>query len=352
MLNKILFKIFGVFELIKDFFVAWGLKILLFLFVCMILHNVVKMSEISTRYTGQYKNLVMVNEEQKKMMNIYTVGEGPKTIVVLAGFGSQSPIIQYKALAEGLKDEYKVVIVEYFGYGYSMSMKKDPRTNENIVNEVKTLLELKGITGPYVLMPHSHSHIYAMHFQKTYPELVQGIVSIDGLIPTEINDKYYETKQRDDISNINITSIFELTGFERVLSYLREDIFYIDVMRKMPEIYGKEELSVYRNRIGSNYLSRTMIREINKLKENMNEVMDYKYPDNLPTLQILSTDTVKEYENAKKNLGATVDYMDLATSIITNPEIQKVETVEGDHMLHLTNVNDLAATIKLFLVTF
>ena len=120
MLNKILFKIFGVLDAIKDFLVHWGLKILVLLFVCMILHNVVKMSEISTRYTGQYKNLVMVYPEENKMMNIYTVGEGPKTIVILAGFGSQSPIIQYKALADGLKDEYKVAIVEYFGYGYSM----------------------------------------------------------------------------------------------------------------------------------------------------------------------------------------------------------------------------------------
>jgi len=59
MLNKILFKIFGVLDAIKDFLVHWGLKILVFLFVCMILHNVVKMSEISTRYTGQYKNLVI-----------------------------------------------------------------------------------------------------------------------------------------------------------------------------------------------------------------------------------------------------------------------------------------------------
>ena len=352
MLNKILFKIFGLFEVIKDFLVTWGLKILLVLFICMILHNVVKMSEISTRYTGPYKNLVIVNDEQKKMMNIYTVGEGPKTIIVLAEFGSQSPIIQYKALAEGLKDEYKVVIVEYYGYGYSMSMKKDPRTNENIVNEVKTLLDRKGITGPYVLMPHAHSHIYAMYFQQTYPELVQGIISIDGLIPTEINDDYYESKQRDDIANINITSVFELTGFERILSYLREDIFYIDEMRKMPEIYGQEELQVYRNRIGSNYLSWTMIREINKLKDNMNEVIDYKYPENLPTLQILSTETLEQYKDAKKNLGAKVDYMDLATSIITNEEIQKIEEVEGDHMLHLSNVNDLVATIKLFLVTF
>lgn len=351
MLNKILFKIFGFFELIKEFLVTWGLKILLFIFVCMILHNVFKMSEISTRYTGQYKNLVMVYEDDKKMMNIYTVGEGSKTIVILAGFGSQSPIIQYKALAEGLKDEYKVAIVEYFGYGYSMSMKKE-RTNENIVNEVKKALELYGVTGPYVLMPHSHSHIYAMHFQKTYPELVQGIISIDGTIPAEINDKYYETKQKDDIANINITSIFELTGFERVLSYVREDIFYIDRMRKMPEIYGKEELNVYRNRIGSNYLSRTMVREINKLEDNMIEVMDYKYPENLPTLQILASDTVKQYEEAKKNLGAAVDLTDLSTDLVTNTEIQKIEVVEGDHMLHLTNVNDLVATIKLFLATF
>lgn len=351
MLNKFLFKIFGILDAIKDFFVAWGLKILLFLFVCMILHNVVKMSEISTRYTGQYKNLVMVYPEENKMMNIYTVGEGPKTIVILAGFGSQSPIIQYKALAEGLKDEYKVAIVEYFGYGYSMGINKD-RTSENIVNEVKKALELYGVHGPYVLMPHSHANVYAMQFQQAYPELVQSIISIDGQIPAELNDNYYKTKHSENVANINLTSIFELTGFERVLSLVREDIFYIDKMRTMYEIYGEEEISVYRNRIGSNYLSRTMVREIKKLEENMMAMNEYKYPDYLPTLQIFAGDTIKEYEDAKKNLGAKVDITELSNTLITNPEIQKVETVEGDHMIHLTNVNDLVATIKLFLVTF
>lgn len=351
MLNKILFKIFGVIELIKDFLVTWGLKILLFLFACMIVHNVVKMSEISTRYTGEYKNLVMVYPEENKMMNIYTVGEGPKTIVVLSGFGIQSPIIQYKALADGLKDEYRVVIVEYLGYGYSMSTKNE-RTNENIVNEIKKALEVSHIDGPYVLMPHSHANVYAMKFQTLYPELVQAIVSIDGQIPAELKDNYYETKLKNDVSNINLTSIFELTGFERVLSYVREDIFYIDRMKAMPNNYGKEEISVYRNRIGSNYLSSTMVREIKKLEENLNEMIDYKYPEYLPTLQILASDTIKEYNDAKKNLGAKADINELSKSLITNEEIQKVEIVEGDHMMHLTNVNDLVATIKLFLVTF
>ena len=340
MLNKILFKIFGFFELVKDFLVTWGLKILLFLFICMILHNVVKMSEISTRYTGQYKNLVMVYPEDSKMMNIYTVGEGPKTIVILAGFGSQSPIIQYKALADGLKDEYKVAIVEYFGYGYSMSMKKE-RTNENIVNEIKTALELYGVNGPYVLMPHSHANVYAMYFQQAYPELVQSIVSIDGQIPAELNDDYYKVKHEENLANINImekesgliqeniTSIFELTGFERILSYLREDIFYIDRMRTMHENYGQEEISVYRNRIGSNYLSRTMVREIGKFEENMAQMAEYKYPETLPTLQIFASDTIKQYEEAKKNLGATVDITDLSRGLITNEEILTGDKKKG-----------------------
>lgn len=352
MLNKILFKIFGLFDLIKDFLFTWGLRILLVLFFCMVVHNVFKMSEISSRYTGQYKTLVPVYEEDSKMMNMYTIGEGDKTVVILAGFGSQSPIIQYKMLAEGLKDEYKVVIVEYFGYGYSMSMRKNARTNENIAHEIKTALEVFGVPGPYILMPHSHSNVYAMYFQQKYPELVQGIVSIDGQYPAEILDEYYQVKLRENTSNINITSIFELTGFERILSYVREDIFYIKEMRAKPEIFGKEELSVYRNRIGSNYLSWTMIREINKLSDNMNEMKDYKYPDYLPVLQILASETVKSYDEAKKSGEATVNLHDLSSALITNSFIQKTQTLDGDHMMHLTKPEPLVAAIKEFLRSF
>lgn len=352
MLNKILFKIFGILDAIKDFLFTWGLKIALVLLVCMILHNVVKMSEISTRYTGQYKKLVPVYEEEGKLMNMYSIGEGSKTIVILPGFGSQSPIIQYKALAEELKDEYRVVIVEYFGYGYSMSMKAHPRTNENIAAEVKKALESYGVSGPYILMPHSHSAVYAMYFQQAYPELVQGIISIDGKYPQELKEDYYQVKQREDKSNINITSIFELTGFERILSYVKEDIFYIDTMKEMPDIYGKEELSVYRNRIGSNYLSRTMVREINKLEDNMKEMENYVYPDYVPVLQILSSDTVKQYEEVKKNGDAKVDVKDLADKLITNPLIQIIHVVEGDHMLHLSNPKELGIAIKGFLGSF
>lgn len=351
MLNKILFKIFGAFDVFKDFLFTWGIRILIFLFICVILHNLAKINEISSLYNGEYKKMYPVYDEENKFMNLYTVGEGSKTLVILPAFGSPSPAIQYKTLVEALKNEYKVVVVEYFGYGYSMSMKEHPRTNENIAAEIKKVLELAGIPGPYVLMPHETSNVYAMYFQNAYPELVQGIVSIDGTYPAEIKDDYYKRQLTDRVSNVNITSIFELTGYERVLSYVKGDEFYIDKMKNMPDIYGKEEIKVYRNRIGSSYLSRTMVREINKLEDNMNQMQDYKYPDYLPVLEILASDTVSKYNTAKSN-GATIDLKELAQGTITNPDIQKIEEIKGDNVIQLTNPAELINSIRNFLTSF
>ena len=43
--------------------------------------------------------------------------------------------------------------------------------------------------------------------------------------------------------------------------------------------------------------------------------------------------------------------MDLAQGVITNSSIQKVEQIEGDHNLHLTNTTELVNRIKNFLVS-
>lgn len=351
MLNKLFLKIFGLFDLIKDWLLHWGLRILLVFFVLIILHNVLKMSELTIKYTGDYKKMVPVYEEENKFMNSYVVGEGSKTLVILSAFGSQSPIIQYKTLLEGLKDDYKVVIIEYFGYGYSMSIKK-PRTNENIASEIKKTLELREIYGPYVLIAHETSNMYAMKFQEMYPDLVQGIVSIDGLYPSEIEDEYRAKQISNKVSNVNITSIFELTGFERIASYVSLKTFYIDKMQEMPDIYTKEDIAAYRNRIGSQYLSRTMVREINKLQDNMNEMKEYKYPTYLPVLELLSSESVKLYSYDKDSGASKVNLYELASNVITNPEIQRMSLIEGDYMLQLTNPTTTINTIKNFLASF
>ncbi len=353
MVNEIFLKLLGVLEKIRDFIVNWGLKTLVAIIVLIIIHNVIKIGEISSRYTGEYKNLTPVYEKENKFMNYYTVGEGEKTIVILPEFGSQSPIIQYKALVNGLKDKYKVVVIEYFGYGFSMSMKNHERTNDNIVDEVKKVLEYREIYGPYVFIAADTSNIYAMRFQEKYPELVQGIISIDGVYPAEVNDEFLLSNIRNRVSNININSIFELTGFERIVSYVSPKVFYIDKMKKMTDVYTKEDISIYRNRIGSSYLSRTMVREANKLEENMYNMKDYKWKENIPVLEIVSSEKKDIYENYKNSNKSNINLIDLANEVITNNTIQRIEAIDGNQqMLQLSNTGWLLQAVRNFLSDF
>ena len=138
MLKKIFFKLSVWLDMLKGFFIYLIVWILILFFGSMIIHQILKMGELSNTYKGEYKKLVEVDND--KMMNVVVYGEGEKTIVILPGFGSQSPVIQYKAIADSLKDSYSVAVVEYYGYGYSMITKKD-RTLDNIVDEVKKALD-------------------------------------------------------------------------------------------------------------------------------------------------------------------------------------------------------------------
>lgn len=349
-MKKVTIFLLGLLDEIHDFLINWGIRILLVLFIGVVIHNVLKIGDITGSYSGKYRNMVIVENENNRMMNVYQVGSGNKTIVILPGFGSQSPILQYKALADALKDQYKVVIIEYLGYGYSMGTKAE-RNSANIASNIVTALNRADVSGPFILMPHSISNMYAMKMQKLYPSLVQGIISLDGIYPYEITDDFYLKQNQNTVTNVNITSIFEYTGFARVLSYVRPSVFYIDKMKEMTNVYTKEDISAYRNRIGSSYLTRTMVREINKLEDNMNDVKDYVYPDYLPVLSILSKDLVNEYE-LNKNKGAKMDLKELANRMITNSSIQKIVEIEGNHDLQFTNPKGVVNEVKAFLERF
>lgn len=345
MLKKILFNLQVFFEKFRSFLVRFILKLLIIIFICVIIHTVLKMSEISTNYTGTYKKLIGI--DGNKLMNVYQTGNGEKAIVILPGFGTPSPIIHYKALTEGLKDEYKVVVIEYYGYGFSTNANKE-RKNEIIAKEINTALTTIGI-DKCVFLAHSTSNLYASKYASMYPDNVEGIISLDGIYPSEIENNYLRQKYEDNVRNTKITAVFELTGFERALSYIKPDEFYIDYMEKS-NIYTDEDIKIYRNRIASSYLTTPMIKEIGMLEKNMKELSKYKYASNLPVLQILASDTVKEYDSIKSETNKTLKQF--ANDMISNPSIQSTVEIEGGHMLHFTSPNEVIERIKIFLQNF
>lgn len=345
MLKKILFKIQVFIETTKSLFLRALVTILIICFIGAIIHNILKMSEISSNYTGEYKKLISIDDN--KMMNVYEVGSGEKTIVVLPGFGSQSPIIQYKTLVEGLKDSYRVIVLEYYGYGFSMNTDKE-RTNDIIAKEINTALTTLGVDR-CVLLAHSISNLYASKYVSLYPDKVEGIISLDGLYPSEIQNGHLKLNYQDQVKNVKITAVLELTGFARVLSYVKPDIFYIDKMISNP-VYTNSDMKVYRNRIGSSYLTTSMVNQMSKLEENMNELATFKYPDYLPVLQIMATDTVKKYDDMKAQTKKTLK--EFANDMISNSSIQASVEIKGDHMLQITATADTLNAIKDFLVRF
>ena len=58
-------------------------------------------------------------------MSVYLEGNGDKTIVFMSGGGTCSPILDFKSLYSLLSDDYRIVVIEKFGYGFSDVVDKE-----------------------------------------------------------------------------------------------------------------------------------------------------------------------------------------------------------------------------------
>ena len=120
-------------------------------------------------------------------MSVYVEGNGDKTIVFLSGGGTCSPILDFKSLYATLSDDYRIVVVEKFGYGFSDVVDKE-RGIASILEDTRTALAKADVQGPYVLCPHSMSGIEALYWAQQYPEEVEAIVGLDMAVPGAYED--------------------------------------------------------------------------------------------------------------------------------------------------------------------
>lgn len=110
-------------------------------------------------------------------MSVYIEGNGDKTIVFMSGGGTCSPILDFKSLYSLLSDDYRIVVIEKFGYGFSDVVDKE-RNIDSILEDTRTALAEADIQGPYVLCPHSMSGIEALYWAQQYPEEVEAIIGL------------------------------------------------------------------------------------------------------------------------------------------------------------------------------
>ena len=292
------------------------------LIISALTHNILTSMEKKKYKIGQTIDI------DGKHMQAYVTGQGEKNIVLLSGLGTASPIADFMPLADRLSADYKVVILEYFGYGFSDTTKAE-RSNENIVNEIRTALNQLEIKGPYILMPHSISGIYSMYYAIKYPDEVEAIIGIDESVPNQ-------TKINKDPDMSHSLTLLNTFGIIRDITYLLPEAE--DTKNKNKD-YTEEQIKIRKMATAWNNVNVSVINEFNSVNKNTEELYDVKYPDNLPVLAILAN----ESEVTNK------DWISLHQQLITNPSIQKVETLAGEHYLHWSHADKIAELSKEFI---
>lgn len=207
-------------------------------------------------------------------MSVYTEGSGDKTLVFMSGGGTCSPILDFKSLYSLLNNEYRIAVVEKFGYGFS-DVVDESRDIDTMLSETRMALKKADAEGPYVLCPHSMSGLEALYWAQKYPEEVEAIVGLDMAVPG-----YY------DEMNISIP-ILKLGQYGAALGIIR----WVPGLAESDAIkYGTlsdKEKEIYRALFYQRTATVTMINEAKVVKDNANSVKKNGIPQ-VPMLLFIS----------------------------------------------------------------
>lgn len=304
---NILLKVFG------------AIVIVILLFVATV-YSVNKISSHSEQKRMEtYGQRVSVDGKQ---MNISIQGKGEETIVLLPGFGTASPALDFKPLISELSPYYKVVVVEPFGYGLSDQTERE-RSTANIVSEIHEALQSLHIDR-YILMGHSISGIYSLDYVNKYPNEVSAFVGLDSSVPTL-------SEQKIDSSDTQPIKWFRNLGFARLQLKLSADLY-----DGLPyDEQTKEQLNIL---IRKNMYNTTQLNEAESMYSNFKAAEQLTFPVNLPVLFFV-----------QKNHPAAENWIPEHEKLIKDSVHGEVVLLEANHYLYRSHAKEIAENFMGFM---
>ena len=259
-------------------------------------------------------------------MHVYSMGNNEKTIVLLPGMNVPLPSADFSPLMRELSKEYTVVCVEYFGYGFSDTV-KIPRTNENYIQELREALSLAGFSAPYILMPHSASGIYSEYYAAKYPNEVSAIIMLDTTSSAK------EEKSTPAFVG-NLFKVQQAIGLSRWYNpIVVSSVLGINEKNG----YTKKEIEDFKKFLNHLYNDAT-IDQFMRFHESISEVIKLEFPSEVPVLKIIAS---------KQNAGVEKDYHE--NHIKKLGDNVKLITLEGTHFIYHMAITEVVEETILFL---
>lgn len=270
------------------------------------------------------QNLVSIDN---KFMNVYEIGEGEKTIVFLSGGLTSSPILDFKALYSYLSDDFKIVVVEKFGYGFSSDTEQS-RDIKTLLENTREVLSRKKIEPPYILAPHSMSGIEALYWYKHHPEEVSAIIGLDMAtceVYESLKINLWGLKLNRWLVKVGITKLFSKSVESDAVKY-----------GNLTQI----EKDTYKELFYKNFISIATLNEVKEVKENSEKVREMNL-ELLPLLILVSNGNGTGIKKDK--------WFSIQENLRNKSRMGKIVYYDCPHYIHNHKAKEIAEEIKLFL---
>jgi pimeloyl-ACP methyl ester carboxylesterase len=252
-----------------------------------------------------------------KRMNVMVAGEGPD-IVLLPGFGTASPALDFAPLVAELAADHRVTVVEPFGYGLSDGTEAE-RTTANIVTEIHDAVSALGLER-YTLMGHSIAGIYGIDYANRYPDEVTAFVGIDSSVPGQPGmDAEFPT---------GLLAAAKDLGLMRLVAAVSGDDYGSPAYSE----HDMEQLAMLSNR---NSLSPTYLDEMAHIRTNFADAEGTGFPEGLPLLLFVVA-------NNSSNPGWLQLHEEQAGAVSDGT----VVPIDGEHYLHHAHAEEIAAGFR------
>lgn len=257
-------------------------------------------------------------------MSVFVKGNGPQTLIFLSGAGTASPILDFKDLYDGLSKQYKIVVVERAGYGYSEDTSKS-RDVSKVLSETRQALAKAHVSGPYIILSHSMASLETLLWQEKYPSEIQAVIGLDWALP----ESYAHLKMH--------SQILRMARLGSQLGLLR----YIPSRLYVPnENLSSSDRRLYQRIAYRQILSQAMLNESLSVKGNAKKV-DAKINSQIPTLLLVS--------NGEGTSFSKEEWRNYATRFAKDQKNIELTFYDAPHYLYHYQTKEVVAKIEDFI---
>lgn len=200
----------------------------------------------------QIKAIGELLEIEGHKIHVYRAGgtDKPK-LVFMSGSGTVAPVYDFKILYEKLQKDFRIIVVEKFGYGYS-DIFDAPCDIDYLINIQRKALNKIGEEGPYILLPHSMGGIEAIRWIQMYPEEIRGLIGIDMTSPVSYAE-WTDSDVRSRIRTMRILKklrLYWLSAIPNNSAMTENDMRQLKLLRKrnaFNDCYIREAEIILRN---------------------------------------------------------------------------------------------------------